>query len=478
MQTLNQRYASLPELDGAAAHEAVRGAASRALALAHPVLASVTQPAIDSDPLALWAAARAAHLGDSFLWMASQSERCAIAGVGSALTLDDEGATPIAALAARWREIAASAIASASRGPIAVGGFAFDPLAPRSDLWKGFPSGSLNVPRLAIVCDRETTLTANAFVAADDDPDALVTALEHDLARWRQALAAQAPPDVRTLPVRAVERMSARDWRDLVAEATAKIRRGTLEKVVLARAEDLLATGPFDAAAAMGRLRREFPEATIFACARGEKIFLGATPERLATSRSGSVTTMALAGTAPRGATPGDDAELGEALVHSEKNRIEHAVVVAAIREALAGSCQDVRVADQPCLVRLDNVQHLQTPIAARLAPGKDLLDVVVALHPTPAVGGTPREAALAHIRAGERLDRGWYAGPIGWLSASGDGDFAVALRSGLVCGARATLFAGCGIVAESDPAAEYEESRLKLRAMRRGLTGADSREE
>jgi isochorismate synthase len=181
---------------------------------------------------------------------------------------------------------------------------------------------------------------------------------------------------------------------------------------------------------------------------------------------------MALAGTVRRGETELEDAQFGTELLQSEKNINEHVIVVTMVQKALEKHCKNVRVSATPRLLKLKNVQHLQTPISGDLIPGRSILDVLSELHPTPAVGGFPREAALEEIRKVEQLDRGWYAGPLGWIGASGHGEFAVALRSGLVENKKATLFAGCGIVSSSDPQIEYEESWWKFQVMLRGLGG------
>src|SRR5260370_1064699 len=174
--------------------------------------------------------------------------------------------------------------------------------------------------------------------------------------------------------------------------------------------------------------------------------------------------------TASRGETEEEDAQLGTELLQCEKNKSEHAIVVAMMREALQHHCTTMHISAAPQLLKLKNVQHLKTPIAGELIPGRCILDVIADLHPTPAVGGFPRHAALEAIRNVEKLDRGWYAGPLGWIGSSGHGEVAVALRSGLSGGAKATLFAGCGIVSGSDPQAEYVESCLKFQVMLRGL--------
>jgi isochorismate synthase len=173
---------------------------------------------------------------------------------------------------------------------------------------------------------------------------------------------------------------------------------------------------------------------------------------------------MALAGTGPRGATPEEDCALGQRLLADPKERTEHAVVVDAVREGLAEVSTRVVTEAEPRLHKLANVQHLVTPIRAQVQPGRGVLDLVERLHPTPAVGGYPRKRALEVIRQVEELDRGWYAAPLGWVDAQGQGEFVVGLRSALLRGDAATLFAGCGIVADSDPATELAEAGWKLR--------------
>jgi salicylate biosynthesis isochorismate synthase/menaquinone-specific isochorismate synthase len=180
------------------------------------------------------------------------------------------------------------------------------------------------------------------------------------------------------------------------------------------------------------------------------------------------VETAALAGTAPRGASRAADQAIGEALRDSSKNGAEHAIVVRHLESALAGCCDDVDVAREPVLLRTRTVQHLCTEIRARrrAAAPVSLLELVGRLHPTPAVGGAPRQAALEWLAEHETIDRGWFAGPVGFVQSDGDGEFAVALRSALARGRFATAWAGAGIVARSQPMAEFTETELKLRTV------------
>jgi isochorismate synthase len=232
------------------------------------------------------------------------------------------------------------------------------------------------------------------------------------------------------------------------------------------------ANHPFDLDAALVRLRERYRNCTIFAVRDGDDCFLGATPEMLVQRQGSRIRADCLAGSAPRGATPAEDEALAAALLADDKERREHALVTEGLRDSLAGLCDDVHIAQTPTVRKMANVQHLHTPVEATVTGDRHILEFVERLHPTAAVAGLPRERSLCLIREQEGFSRGWYAGPIGWLDADGNGEFAVALRSALVRGNKAVLYAGCGIVQGSDPDREYEESRIKLEAMLWALSG------
>ena len=203
---------------------------------------------------------------------------------------------------------------------------------------------------------------------------------------------------------------------------------------------------------------------------RAGATFLGATPERLVELADGRVATAALAGSAPRGRSPEEDARIGRALVESKKEQAEHAVVVRALREALDPLCPDLRFPEAPRLRRLEGIQHLETALSGTPHREVHVAELLGTLHPTPAVGGAPRREALAWLERSEGLTRGWYAGPVGYVDASGGGSFRVALRCALLRGERARLFAGAGIVAGSRPESELRETQLKLQALLSGM--------
>jgi isochorismate synthases len=262
--------------------------------------------------------------------------------------------------------------------------------------------------------------------------------------------------------------LTAAEWRNRVARAVRRIRSGRLEKVVLAR--DLIARAdrPIDIRVLLDRLARRYPECYTFSCDG----LVGSTPELLVRHTGRRIESLVLAGTTQRGTDAADDAARGAALFASRKDRREHACAVASVREALAPLCSSLRVPPEPELLVLPNVQHLASPVTGRLSDGASVLDVVAAMHPTAAVGGTPTATALDLIREIEGMDRGRYAGPVGWIDSRGDGEWGIALRCAAVSGDRARLFAGCGIMGDSDPEAELAEAQAKFRAMRYALEG------
>jgi salicylate biosynthesis isochorismate synthase/menaquinone-specific isochorismate synthase len=223
---------------------------------------------------------------------------------------------------------------------------------------------------------------------------------------------------------------------------------------------------PFDPAAVFGALREVFPSCFTYCVGNGDRAFIGASPELLVRRDGARAQTVALAGTTRRSADPSVDDHLGEQLLHSTKDREEQAIVTARIEQTLRPVSLWVAAAEEPQLVKVQNVQHLATPIRAQLRDPLSTLELVERLHPTPAVGGEPRDRAIRLISELEGLDRGWYAGPVGWTDLADDGEFCVALRGGLLHDRTAHLFAGCGIVRESDPAAELAETEIKLQTM------------
>jgi menaquinone-specific isochorismate synthase len=260
-------------------------------------------------------------------------------------------------------------------------------------------------------------------------------------------------------------------WEQAVAEAVAAIRAGALRKVVLARDVFATADEPIDARVLLRRLALRYPDCFTFSCDG----MIGATPELLVRRAGNQVSALVLGGTLPRGADPAQDEALGEELLASAKNNEEHAYAVDSIREALGPLCDTLDVEARPSLLKFPNLQHLGTQVrgilADHMAP-RSALALAAVVHPPAAVCGTPPGTALELIRDLEHMDRERYAGPVGWVDANGNGEWGIALRCGQLSGRTARLFAGCGIVAGSEPAAELAETLVKLQPMRGALEG------
>ena len=358
-----------------------------------------------------------------------------------------------------------------------MGGFAFDPQAPASPLWRGFPAGRLVAPAPdGGDARRRVHLTLNAVL----DPGADIAAEERRLAYCDAIFGARGRLRRRHLDWprnrscwRAARARGARGVGGAGRRGSPRLRRGLCRESGAGPARcDVAAAQPFDPAVVLARLRDAYPSAYIFAVAHGGRCFLGATPERLVRLRDGAWTWPAWPARRRAAARPRRTPTWAARCSPAPRTTPSTTSWCARCKDRLAPVACDLRIPVAPRLLQLHNVQHLYTPVEAQVRPGVGVLDLVQWLHPTPAVGGYPREAALAYIRAHEGLDRGWYAGPIGWVDRRGEGEFAVALRSALLDGAAATLFAGCGIVAASRPADEYAETCLKLRPMLTALRG------
>jgi salicylate biosynthesis isochorismate synthase/menaquinone-specific isochorismate synthase len=330
----------------------------------------------------------------------------------------------------------------------------------------------LIVPELTLARNEDDTwLTLNVMVAPDDTAADLVRRLEGRLGGM----------DNRPLPLldpapvgrfRVTSTMPPAHFEEAVARAVERIRAGLLEKVVLAREVEVRAPTAHDPAAILGVLRQGFPSCYVYAVGRGDSTFLGATPELLVRREGQRATTVALAGSIGRSADPAVDDHLGERLLGSDKDRHENAIVARRIARSLSPYSVWVTAAQEPSLVKVANIQHLAAPIRAQLASPMSAVELAGILHPTPAVGGEPWPVAEPLIPALEGFDRGWYAGTVGWIDQTGDGEFCVALRCALLSAQTATCYAGGGIVADSDPAAELAETEVKLQALLPVLSG------
>ena len=456
--------------------ERVDAGLRRARATGAAVLVSVT-PRVQRrvDPSATLAGSRLP--GEPWFCL-EQPDRVgtALAGLGCVAALESSGEDRFSILARQWRDLAAGALADEAvpapgAGLAAFGGFAFAPSGAGDPAWRGFPPASLHVPEITLARRGETTwLTVNARILPDDTTEDVLHRLSTRLAGLREMpLPLPDPSPVGAYTVRSP--MPPAHFEEAVARAVQRIAAAEFEKVVLAREVDVHAPVDHDPTAVFGLLREAFPSSFVYAVGRGDAAFLGATPELLVRREGQRASTVALAGSIRRSADPAVDDHLGEQLLRSDKDREENAIVARRIARNLRPHAVWVAAAEEPSVIKVANIQHLARPIRAQLTGPIDAVTLAGVLHPTPAVGAEPR-SAVAVIPALEGFDRGWYAGTVGWVDASGDGEFCVALRGGLLRGRDARCYAGCGIVRDSEPSAELAETEIKLGVMLPMLSG------
>ncbi len=374
--------------------------------------------------------------------------------------------------------------------PRLVGGFSFFGTETLSAPWTGFAPAAFTLPEIQLAIEEERTWitvvgagTDGREARLDAALDSTIEALDRYSDRSRRE-ASEYDPNGKgaTGQDRQVVRESVRttqeDWANRIRKITRTIEDSALQKVVLAQALDLEFDDPTDVASVLADLEITYPDCYRFGFRAGERAteqaspvryFVGASPERLVAKTGQDVSTEALAGTVDRGVGTADDAAKETQLRTDPKIEAEHTMVVEEIESQLDRLAATVSTGDRT-VRKLETVQHLQTSLAATVPPPTHVLDVVEALHPTPAVGGRPPDAAMAVIRERDPVERGWYAAPVGWFDAAGDGTFAVGIRSGVTEGERATLFAGNGIVADSDTEEEWAEVHSKFRPIRSAL--------
>jgi isochorismate synthase len=386
-----------------------------------------------------------AALGKAFDLVASKGG-VALEDAGGKVVDFEAGADRLQAASRLWRRVCESL-----GSPIAVGGFAYRPDREPGGPWSGFPALLLRVPTLAVTRVRGRTY-ATAMTA---DAEAL---LELNATGVRA-------PAARKLSVTPVRNPVA--WAAAVGSASARLRAGEAAKVVLAR--EVLARGDGVVSAAMvaRSLRAAYPSCFTYLITGADgTAFAGASPELLIRRSGRRAFSQPMAGSVARGATEAEDERLARELEDSSKDAVEHRIVSDFVVDALRPLAHTVS-ARPPEVVRFTNIQHLATSVSAELVdPPADVLQLASALHPTPAVGGWPRQAADVLIDELEGMERGWYAGAVGWIDSRGDGEFAVALRCGLLWEDGARLYAGVGVMPDSDPARELAETELKFKAL------------
>lgn len=444
-------------------------------------LIAVSIEAASLTPVVFLAHARS-HALPRFFWQDAaiepNHEPVTLAGMGIAANLTAWGNGRFQNIHQQAKTLYATAnldaISHAQGLPRLFGGFSFrDDFAP-DNTWSIYAPAQFILPHIQLTRSAVGSwLTLNALVPPDEDPAALLpelkealrAQLDHLLAfKANEAETAVAQPNIR-YP------MPYPTWQTNINRAVHDMRTTPLNKVVLARVCELKFDHEINIDQTLGNLLQTYPDCYVFLFEpRPGHAFLGATPELLARIDGVQLRTMGLAGTAKRGTTDTETKRYAQELLDSRKDQHEHALVVDSLRRKLSPISAALDIPNAPTVLRLNSIQHLFTPVSGTLRQGEGILPLVDRLHPTPALGGSPRDLAMTFIQESEPVPRGWYAAPIGTILPNLDGAFGVAIRSAAVENRRAWLYAGAGIVQDSEPEKEWDETELKFTPMKRAL--------
>ncbi|KXH86909.1 isochorismate synthase MenF [Sporosarcina sp. HYO08] len=425
------------------------------------------------SPLAFFEAGDSEYQQERFYWQ-NADQTLTLVGLGHAAVLtSDSGRNRFAHISNAWKQLCHALIKEEKDlDPILFGGFSFDPESMKESEWAAYPSAYFVVPSFQLVIKNGKTAISTNLITADvnaaeefdklrDERDRLIHIAQVE------EFHPQSKPKVAEITEIEKER-----YLQSIENVTAKIQEGEAEKVVIARSMMLEFEEDVSAVTALHHISNEQNESYHFGLQKGKQLFFGATPERLIEIENGRAYSACVAGSIKRGKTAAEDKAFGEALLNDRKNREEHQYVVSMISQVFQDFCTNMSIPKVPKLMKIRDIQHLYTPVEGEIEEGIDIFSLVQALHPTPALGGVPTDISMEVIRDEEKMDRGYYAAPIGWTDAAGNGEFAVAIRSALLSEDRAYLYAGGGIVADSDPELEYEETWVKFRPVMRALGG------
>ena len=358
------------------------------------------------------------------------------------------------------------------RAPVLFGGFSFDPKSMKDSEWDGFPSAYFFVPSFQLTSEEgQTYISINLINTTGDAVDEFERLREERDRLIHIAQVNEFEPSLKPTVSSLVE-IAKGQYIEAVEDVTKQIKNGNADKVVIARSVKMNFEKEVSSVAALHHISNEQQESYHFGLQKDGQLFFGATPERLIEISNGRAYSACVAGSIHRGKSAVEDRELGKELLTDNKNRAEHNYVVKMISEVFHDYCTDVSMPSEPKLMKIRDIQHLFTPIEGNIEQHTDIFSLVAALHPTPALGGVPTDRSMEIIREQEQMDRGYYAAPIGWTDTEGNGEFAVAIRSALLDGDQAYLYAGGGIVADSKAEKEYEETWVKFRPVLRALGG------
>jgi len=439
-----------------------------------PALLSITTPFENTDPLAVLEL-----LGkkDEFQYYWEHPDQSLAVAAGNKLNLlkarGPDRFSSISKKILSWqaRTIEYAEFDHSLNGVFYMGGFSFFDQKARTQ-WNIFDAASFVIPEWIFVKDGKLCLlTLVTEINADDNAEDVCGNQLDKLEKLKNCIQTGIKGDIfvegqqTPLEFQITEQPHEfRSWKESINNAKQLIRDSIFEKIVLARSLNIEATREITPTRLVNQLRKEYPSCYSFLVQiSGSSAFIGSSPERLFSYRPSLILTEALAGSISRGKTATEDAILEKKLLNSKKDIEEHSYVVSAIREKLFDHAKELDMPEKPGIKKFSNVQHLYTPVSAWLNNRIDPFQLVELMHPTPAVGGYPSLNSNRYIQQFERFERGWYAGPVGWYNNRNRGEFLVAIRSGLIHKKRATFYAGCGIVADSDPDMEWDETKLKF---------------
>ncbi|MFC9541941.1 isochorismate synthase MenF [Lysinibacillus sp. NPDC056959] len=423
--------------------------------------------------LAFYAAGEEHYKGERFYWQ-NREKTMTLVGLGHAYTIQNNAKNDrYDAVEVEWKKITKNCVKGQSElQPILFGGFTFDPLNNVAGEWTDFPEAFFALATYQLVIRDDKAFVSIHLLSKDGQAEPQFDALRKERDHLIHAAQVKEVKTYSKPEITSYFEPYKEPYLASIDQVTALIKQKKADKVVIARSLALQFKEEVSSPQVLSQIIHEQPESYLFGLEHQELLFFGASPERLVKVEKGRAFSSCVAGSIKRGKTAEEDEAYGQSLLNDSKNGGEHQYVVDMIAETFRKNCVEMKVPDSPRLLKIRDIQHLYTPVEGQLNNEATILQLTKSLHPTPALGGVPRKEAMAAIRKYEPMDRGLYAAPIGWVDAEGNGEFAVAIRSAALVKDKAYLYAGGGIVADSEPQSEYEETLVKFRPMLRALGG------
>jgi len=423
--------------------------------------------------LAFYAAGEELYKGERFYWQ-NREKTMTLVGLGHAYTIQNNAKNDrFDAVEAEWKSLMKNCVKGQSElQPILFGGFTFDPQNEVTGEWTDFPEAYFALATYQLVIRNDKAFVSIHLIEKSEQAESQFEALRKERDHLIHAAQVKEVKTYSKPEITSYFEPYKEPYLASIDQVTALIKQKKADKVVIARSLALQFKEQVSSPQVLSQIIHEQPESYLFGLERQELLFFGASPERLVKVENGRAFSSCVAGSIKRGKTADEDEAYGQSLLNDSKNGGEHQYVVDMIAETFRENCIEMKIPDSPRLLKIRDIQHLYTPVEGQLNSEATILQLTKSLHPTPALGGVPRKEAMEAIRKYEPMNRGLYAAPIGWVDAEGNGEFAVAIRSAALLKDKAYLYAGGGIVADSEPQSEYEETLVKFRPMLRALGG------